>query len=73
MTSLTIALVAASTLVAYHEWEVWIIAALAASLLVSPYLLGFGTMQAAGWNHVVVGVLVAVLALWSAITARLIH
>jgi hypothetical protein len=69
VTGLAIALIAASALVAYHEWEEWITAVLAAWLIVSPYILGFGTMQAASWTHFVVGVLVAVLALWSAITA----
>jgi hypothetical protein len=64
VTGLAIALVAASTLVAYHEWEEGITAVLAAWLIVSPYLLGFGT------THFVVGVLVAVLALWAAINAR---
>jgi hypothetical protein len=70
VTGLAIALVAASTLVAYHEWEGGITAVLAAWLIVSPYLLGFGTSQAASWTHFVVGVLVAVLALWAAINAR---
>jgi hypothetical protein len=35
---------------------------------VSPYILGFATVQAASWIHFIAGVLVAVLALWSAIT-----
>jgi hypothetical protein len=67
---LAIAVVAASTLVAYHEWGERITAVLAAWLLVSPYILGFSTMTAASWTHFVVGMLAAVLALWSASTAR---
>jgi hypothetical protein len=70
VTGLAIALVAGSTLVAYDELEEWITAVLAAWLIVSPYILGFGAVQAASWTHFVIGVLVAVLALWSAITAR---
>jgi len=70
VTGLAIALVAASTLVAYTEWEEWITAGLAGWLIVSPYILAFGTMQTASWTHFVVGVLVAALAPWAAITAR---
>ena len=69
-TGFAIALVAASALVAYYDWEEWITALLAAWLIVSPYLLGFDAMQAASWTHFVIGVLVAVLAVWAAITAR---
>jgi hypothetical protein len=72
MIGLAIALVSASALLAYRKWEDWIIALLAAWLMASPYILGFGTMPAARWTHFVVGVLVAVLALWSAITAHAI-
>jgi hypothetical protein len=70
VTGLAIAVVAASTLLAYHEWGERITAVLAAWLLVSPYVLGFNTMIAASWTHFVGGGLVAVLALWSGSTAR---
>jgi hypothetical protein len=70
VTGLAIAVVAASTLLIYHEWGERITALLAAWLLVSPYILGFSTMTAASWTHFVAGVLVAVLALWSASSAR---
>jgi hypothetical protein len=70
VTGLAIAVVATSTLVAYHEWGERITAVLAAWLLVCPYILGFSTMTAASGTHFVVGVLVAVMALWSASTAR---
>jgi hypothetical protein len=70
VTGLAIALVAASTLVTYHEWGERVTAVLAVWLLVSPYLLGFSTMQAASWTHFVVGLLVAGLALWAGITER---
>jgi hypothetical protein len=65
-----IALAAMSALVAYEKWEEWITAALAAWLIASPYVFGFGGMQAAAWNHLVVGLLVGVLALWRAMTAH---
>jgi hypothetical protein len=65
-----IALAAMSALVAYEKWEEWITAALAAWLIASPYVLGFGGMQAAAWNHLAVGLLVGILALWRAMTAH---
>jgi hypothetical protein len=67
---LAIALVAASTLVASRVWEQRITAGLGAWLVVSPYILGFATVQAASWNHFVVGVLVVGLTLWAAITEQ---
>jgi hypothetical protein len=70
LTGFAIALVAASTLEAYHDWKEWIMAVFAGWLIASPYILGFSTMQVASWTHIVAGVLVAVLALWSAIAAR---
>ncbi len=61
-----IAVAAAAALYAFQVWEEWVNAALAAWLIVSPWVLGFGTDQAAAWNQYAVGVLVGVLALWSA-------
>jgi len=65
-----VALAAMSALVAYQAWEEWIAAALAAWLIVSPFVLGFSGMQAAAWNHLVVGLLVGVLALWRVMTTH---
>jgi hypothetical protein len=70
MLGVVIALAAASALVAYQRWVEWITAALAAWLIVSPYALGFAAVQAAAWNHLVVGLLVGVLALWRALAAH---
>jgi hypothetical protein len=50
--------------------EEWSTAEVGAWLIVSPYLLGFDTMQAASWTHLIVGMLVVVLALWAAISAQ---
>ncbi len=61
-----IALAAAGALYAFHAWEEWINVALAAWLIVSPWILGFSTLQIAMLNQVVVGALVGVLAFWSA-------
>jgi hypothetical protein len=64
-----IAIAAATALIEFQKWEEWVTAALAVWLIVSPWLLGFSGIEAATWNHVGVGALVAVLALWSAMAA----
>jgi hypothetical protein len=69
VTGAVIAIAAATALMAFHKWEEWITAAMAGWLIVSPWLLGFSGMEAATWNQVGVGALVAVLALWSAMAA----
>lgn len=62
------AVAALSALVAFHAWEEWVNVALGVWLIVSPWILGYGTLQApAVWNQVIVGVIAGVLALWSAV------
>ena len=61
-----IALSAACALYAFQIWEEWLNVVLAAWLIVSPWVLGFSVFQSATISHVVTGVLVGVLALWSA-------
>lgn len=63
-----IAVAAAAALVAFHKWEEWVNVALAAWLAISPYVLGYASLQAALWNQLIVGVLVAVLAIWAGVT-----
>jgi hypothetical protein len=65
-----ILVMAALALYAFHTWEEWINVALAAWLIVSPWLLGYSAVQAATWNQIVVGLAVGVLALWSAAVER---
>lgn len=68
-----IAVAAIAALVAFHEWEEWADMAFGAWLIVSPWLLGFGTTTAgaeggafaATWNFVVVGALTIALAAWA--------
>jgi hypothetical protein len=43
-----VAVAAFAALVAFHQWEEWVNAALAAWLIVSPYLLGFSTGRSTG-------------------------
>ncbi len=66
LVGIVIALAAAAAVYAFQAWEEWVNVALAAWLVVSPWLLAYSTHQTATWNQVAVGVLVGLLALWSA-------
>jgi hypothetical protein len=46
-------------------WEEWTNVVLGAWLVVSPWLLGFAALQAAMWTAVVLGLAIALLALWA--------
>ena len=46
-------------------WEEWTSMALGAWLVISPWVVGFSTLGAAMWNAVIVGLAVALLALWA--------
>jgi len=64
-----IALVAAGALVAFAEWEEWANLILGVWAIASPWVLGFATVAAAVYAHVIAGLIVAVLAgleLWFA-------
>jgi SPW repeat len=61
-----IAAAAAGALYAFQAWEEWINVAFAAWLIVSPWILGFITLQLAMLNQIIIGVAVGLLALWSA-------
>lgn len=63
-----IAVAALAALIAFQKWEEWVNAALAGWLIVSPYILAFSTNTTVTWNQFVVGALVAVLAIWAAVT-----
>jgi hypothetical protein len=67
-TGVAIAGASAAALIAYHIWEEWVNAILAAWLIVSPWFLGYSGLEAAFYNQVGVGVLVGILALWAAAT-----
>ena len=63
-----IAVAAAGALVAFHKWEEWINVALAAWLIVSAFVPEFASTSTVLWNQLVVGGLVGILALWTAIS-----
>jgi hypothetical protein len=46
-------------------WEEWINLVLGICLILSPFVLQFGTDTVARWNHIVLGVLVGGDALWA--------
>lgn len=61
-------LIAALALLALFKlmaWEEWLSVALGAWLAISPWVLGFSGLVAPMWNAVIVGIVVAVLALWA--------
>ncbi|HEX8010396.1 MAG TPA: SPW repeat protein [Casimicrobiaceae bacterium] len=61
-------LIAAAALIALFKvmaWEEWINVAFGVWLLISPWVLGFSGLAIAMWNAVIVGIVVAVLALWT--------
>jgi len=63
-----IAVAAAAALVAFHKWEEWVNVVLAVWLIASPFALEFASHTTVLWNHIIVGVLVGILALWTALT-----
>ena len=53
-----------------YEGISWVNFLLGIWLILSPFLLGFGAVEAAMWNSVIVGLIVLALAAWSAIATR---
>lgn len=51
-------------------WEEWGSLAVGVWLAISPWVVGFSDIAAATWNAVIVGLAVAVLALWAVGTDR---
>lgn len=48
----------------FQMWEEWLTLALGLWLIMAPFALGFSLVTAAMWNHVLVGVLIGVDAVW---------
>jgi len=67
---IVIAVAAFAALVAFQKWEEWLKAVLGAWLIISPWVISYGGHQTAMWNHIVVGALVLILAIWSATTEQ---
>jgi hypothetical protein len=60
-----IAVLSLMALFAFQSWEEWISGVLGAWLLISPWVLGFSASSTAVLTHVVAGIAVIVLAIWS--------
>ena len=63
-----IAVAAAAAFIAFHKWEEWVNVVLAAWLIVSPFALDYASHATILWNQLIVGALVGILALWTALT-----
>lgn len=48
-----------------QAWEEWVNALTGVWLIISPFVLGYVFLTAATWNHVIVGVIVAAMAIWA--------
>lgn len=55
-----VAIFALGALVENKRWEEWLNAVIGLWLVLSPFLLGYYEVGAAGWNHIVVGLLIGV-------------
>ena len=65
-----IAVAALAALVTFQKWEEWINTALGLWLVISPFLLSYMTITSAAWNQIVIGALVSVLSVWTAVTTE---
>jgi hypothetical protein len=51
-------------------WEEWVNLVVGVWLFFSPWILGYAGLRAAVWNSLIVGFLIAVLAIWGIVAAR---
>ncbi|MBS76685.1 SPW repeat protein [Variovorax sp.] len=70
ITGLVLGAVALGATFVPQAWEEWAEAALAVWLAVSPWVLGFGTLEVALVNAVFVAAAILVLALWVLVTDK---
>jgi hypothetical protein len=48
----------------FAQWQDWLNGILGVWLVIAPWVLGFGSLAAAAWNSVIVGLLVLAFAAW---------
>jgi ABC-type Co2+ transport system permease subunit len=65
-----VVLAAVAAILYFQEWEEYLAVLVAAWLVISPWALGFSATMMAVGNQIVVGVLVGLLAIWSAMAER---
>lgn len=51
-------------IVRFAQWQDWLSGIVGVWLVIAPWVLGFGSLAAAAWNHVIVGLLVLAFAAW---------
>ena len=59
-----VAVMSAWALARPQIWEEWVNLAVGVWILVSPFVLAFTAQNAATWNHIIVGLIVAIDAVW---------
>ena len=64
-----VAVAAIAALLAFHKWEEWVNVVLGIWLIVSPFLLGYAMLSNALWNQIVLGAIIGILALWTAVAS----
>lgn len=47
------------------QWNHWVIAGLGGWLVLSPWILGYSSLNIAMWNSILVGGLIGVFAMWN--------
>jgi hypothetical protein len=60
-----VAVVAVVALTVPRLWEEWVNLVLGIWLIIAPFLLGFSGEASATWNHVVLGIVIGVDAIWA--------
>ena len=56
-----------------RAWEEWLMVAAGVWLIISPWVLGFSAETRAMWDMVIVGIVVALLALWARSAIASVH
>jgi hypothetical protein len=60
-----LAILALAEISAFAEWEEWISTLLGIWLIIAPFVLSFASHTHALWTHVVLGVITAIVSVWS--------
>ncbi|MBI5164282.1 MAG: SPW repeat protein [Magnetospirillum sp.] len=69
---IVVAVVSIAALIQFAQWEEWINVLFGVWLLAAPWVMGFAAAgePAPVWNHVGVGLVVGILALWDVLSHR---
>lgn len=70
LVGILVTIVALFALFGVRAWQEWANVVLGVWLVVSPWMVGFSALVPAMWNAVIVGAVIAVLALWALATDK---